>query len=166
MKDRLNIRASVSEDAKALTDILNEIIKVGGTTAMEDQLNQSEFADRFLLGPDHIICSVAENIITRQLLGFQALLQHPDLPDGWADIATFARMSPKVAGVGSALFVVTRTKALELGFQNINATIRADNHIGLSYYAKMGFETYKTVRAVPLKNGTPVDRVLKSYHLE
>ncbi|MEO1564352.1 MAG: GNAT family N-acetyltransferase [Pseudomonadota bacterium] len=160
------VRASVPEDANPLTKILNDIIKVGGTTAMEELLSQAEFADRFLHGPDHIICNVAEDTITRQPLGFQVLLQRSDLPDAWADIATFAQMLPKIAGVGSALFAVTRTKASEFGLQNINATIRADNHGGLAYYTKMGFKTYKTIRALPLKNGMSVDRIFKRYELD
>jgi hypothetical protein len=38
-----------------------------------------------------------------------------------------------------------------------------DNRVGLAFYEKMGFRTYETLRRVPLRDGTPVDRILKRY---
>ena len=163
MEDRLIVRAAVTDDVGPLAGILNEIIQVGGTTALETPLSQAEFTRYFLHGPDFLTCYVAQGSATRLLVGFQALARHPDLPERWADIATFARMNPKLPGVGTALFAVTRMKARKLGLIAINAAIRADNRSGLAFYEKMGFRTYRTLHAIPLKNGMPIDRVLKRF---
>ena len=128
---------------------------------METPLSVDEFAAYFLNGPRHVSCLIAEDEATGSLCGFQALERDPQLPEGWADIATFARVEPKVPGVGTALFAATKRRAAELGLIALNATIRADNTSGLAFYSKMGFEDYRVTKGVPLKDGTPVDRVSK-----
>lgn len=162
----LNVRPASDADAAALAEMLNAIIRVGGTTALETLLGEAEFSAYFLHGDGFVACHVAENTSTGMLMGFQALGRNPDLPDGWVDIGTYARVAPKQAGVGTALFAATRAKAKERGFIAINATIRADNHGGLAYYEKMGFRTYDTLQAVPLNDGTPVDRIQKRCDLD
>ena len=153
------IRKATPSDAAAMADLLNEIIRAGGTTAIETELSPEEFDQWFISGDYPLACHVAE--ADGLLFGFQSLSLFGEPPPGWADIATFARMASKKQGVGTALFPTTRKAARELGLSVINATIRADNVSGLAYYAKMGFETYDTMRAVPLKDGTRVDRVKK-----
>lgn len=161
LSGRLTIRDAVPADAAPLCEILNFIIEVGGTTALETLLTPAEFSQVFLDGERCLACSVAAEREAESLSGFQALSRHPDLPNDWGDIATFARLEPKTPGVGTALFAHTREKARHLGLGAINATIRADNQSGLAYYQKMGFQTYRTIPGIPLKSGTPVDRVLK-----
>lgn len=160
---RLVVRAAVTSDAAPLAELLNEIIRAGGTTALETPFSPSQFADGFLQGPDFISCFVAEDPTSGEPLGFQSLERHVDLPRGWADIGTFVRR--KRTGVGMALFAVSRQWAKQLGLVAINAAIRADNRGGLGYYDKIGFETYMTLPAMPLNDGTPVDRILKRYDL-
>ncbi len=126
-------------------------------------LSVAEFVEYFLAGPNLVNCFVAEDEKTRILRGFQALERSSELPEDWADIATFARAEPKIPGVGAALFAATRLRSRDLGLRAINATIRADNTGGLIFYEKMGFEDYKTTKAVPLKDGTPIDRISKRY---
>lgn len=163
MGAQLEVRDGVADDAGALTRLLNEIIAAGGTTAMEEPLTPSRFVDVFMTGADCLACFVALDGEFGRPVGFQALARHPDLPDDWADIASFAQIRPKRPGVGSALFAQTARRARDLGLSAINATIRADNVGGLAYYGKMGFEPYRTLAAAPLKDGTPVDRVFKRY---
>lgn len=158
----LDIRLAKSGDEEELRTILNDIIAVGGTTAIEDPLSEAEFADYFLRGKDHISCYVAVDT-QGSLAGFQSIEYHSDFPEDWANIATFARLQPKVSGVGTALFTHTKAHAQQAGIKVINATIRADNVSGLSYYDKMGFKTYKVNEAVPLKDGTPMDRLFKKF---
>lgn len=155
------IRNAIPADAAELAALLNEIIRAGGTTAIETELTAEEFDDWFISGQYSLACHVAEADGT--LFGFQSLSLFGDPPKGWADIATFARMTPKKKGVGAALFPATRKAADDRGLTTINATIRADNVSGLAYYEKMGFETYRRVEQVPLLDGTPVDRVKKRY---
>lgn len=159
------VRTARTTDAAALTELLNIIIAAGGTTAMQEPLATDTFAEWFVSGPDVLSCVVAEDDVSRNLLGFQSIYRDAELPDGWADIATFASTQHKVAGVGTRMFAHTRSRAKDLGLATINATIRADNVQGLSFYEKMGFRIYRTLEAVPLRDGTPVDRIMKRYDL-
>lgn len=160
---RVAVRAAAPGDVADLCGLLNTIIRIGGTTAYETPLTEAQFAEHFLTGPDLLGCFVAEDRDAGLLLGFQALGRHSGLPETWADIATFARVEPKVCGVGTSLFAATSARARDLGLTAINATIRADNASGLAYYTKMGFEDYAVAKGVPLMDGTPVDRISKRY---
>jgi RimJ/RimL family protein N-acetyltransferase len=159
----IRIRDAVPDDALPLTDLLNVIIRIGGTTAFETPLTPEDFAGYFLHGPSFLVCFVAEDATTGEVLGFQSLTRNPDLPADWGDITTFSRREPPTRGVGTALFARTRIRAAELGLAAINTRIRADNPGGLAYYEKMGFRTYAVDWAVPLRDGTPVDRISKRY---
>ncbi|PHR19745.1 MAG: GNAT family N-acetyltransferase [Hoeflea sp.] len=159
----MTIRQATDADAGELRALLNGIVREGGTTAIEDELTETEFTLWFLSGPDCVACHVAV-LPDTSIAGFQALATYGDLPDGWVDIATFTRR-PRIGGVGSALFPVTRDFASRAGFTMINATIRADNAGGLAYYAKLGFTDYSVAVGVALRDGTPVDRVSRRYAL-
>ncbi len=160
-KTRIKIRKAFENDSKELCAILNEIIEIGGTTGFENVLSESEFESYFINGPGYISCLLAED--NGLIFGFQSLSLHPDLSDGWADIATFARVNPKLRGVGTTLFENTLNFARRHNIDTINATIRADNTSGLSYYSKMGFKDYSIAKKIPLQNGTPVDRISKYF---
>jgi hypothetical protein len=162
---KLRIRPAMARDAAPLCAILNVIIEIGGTTAFEIPLNAERFGDYFLDGDGFLACFVAEDLATGAPLGFQSLGRNPDLPENWADIATFTQRAPRVPGVGTALFAQTRIEARALELIAINAEIRADNRGGLAYYDKMGFATYRIAEAIPLRDGTPVDRICKRYRV-
>ena len=158
----MKVRAAVPADGAQMCALLNEIIEIGGTTAAEDVLSLAAFHAHYFEGEGIVSQFVAEQ--DGVILGFQKL-NRLNGSDEIADIATFARASNKVKGVGRALFEKTRTTALAAGFSQINARIRADNVPGMGYYAAMGFEPFDVVKAVPLKDGTPVDRMIKRYDL-
>lgn len=155
------VRSAAQEDGNALCSILNEIIDIGGTTAFETRLALEEFQSIFLDAPNGINTFIAER--DGLVLGFQSLLTETTLPQGWVNIATFARQHPKVKGVGSRLFSATHEFSRAENYDFINATIRADNQSGLAYYSKMGFEDYSIAKDVPLKDGTLVDRIRKKF---
>lgn len=159
----LTIRPATEADAGELAALLNEIVRQGGTTAIEDPLSDAEFALWFLSGPGCVACHVAV-MPDASIAGFQALTKNNHLPEGWVDVATFTRR-PRIGGVGSALFPVSRDFARRSGFTMINATIRADNAGGRAYYGKLGFVDYSVAVGVALSDGTPVDRVSKRYAL-
>lgn len=158
------VRPASWTDVTELTELLNRIIERGGTTAYQQPLSEIEFANKFLEAPDLLSCFVAcHHDGTR--LGFQHLQSKTELPDGWGDIATFALIESPVRGVGTALFSATKAAAQNAGLIAINAKIRADNAPGLGYYTKMGFVDYAVEKAVPLSDGTPVDRISKKFVL-
>ena len=101
-----------------------------------------------------------------EIAGFQWLGFHEDLPDGCADIATFTRRTPALRGAGRALFEETVKTACGFGVLSINATVRADNILGLSYYEKIGFRDFCVAYGVPLRDGTPVNRISKRYEIK
>lgn len=162
----LILRPATATDAPEMAALLNEIIAIGGTTAYEDSFDAQTMRASYMAAPNLLCCTVAET--GGALAGFQGLF-HPTevdpMPEGWAFIATFARVGGAGRGVGRALFGETLRLARAAGIKTIDATIRADNASGLGYYARLGFVDYDRLRAVPLKNGTPVDRIRKRFEV-
>jgi len=161
----LDVRPVRDADAAELAQLLNAIIARGGTTALEEPFTGPSLAQAYLTGPDVICCFVAADRASGELAGFQTLGREAHLPHDVGDIATFARVGGTQRGVGTALFAATRAAARAAGLSAINATIRADNTGGLAFYGRMGFVDHAVTRAVPLKDGTLVDRVHKRYAL-
>lgn len=159
----LRVRPVATEDAAALADLLNDIIARGGTTAFETPFTPERLREAYLIGPSVHCCFVAEQ--HGEVIGFQTLGTQDALPPDIADIATFTRTGATQSGVGSALFAATTARARELGLSAINATIRGDNSGGLTFYCRLGFVDHAMVPAVPLQDGTPVDRISKRYRL-
>jgi len=154
------IRKATAEDRQIITDILNEVIAIGGTTAYEEP-KEASFFDRFITPEDsRTFLHVAQ--ADDAVVGFQWM--NPD-KDGMGMIATFARAGTTQRGIGSALFKQTLQCCRDAGYGLLDATIRGDNTGGLAYYSKMGFEDHSVTRAVPLSDGTPVDRVHKRMKL-
>ncbi len=160
-----SVRPYEPDDALALTELLNAVIAKGGTTALQSPFSVDGLAQTYLDGPDVQICLVAVDPSTNQIEGFQTLGRVVSLPDDVGDIGTFARVDGAQRGVGSALFAAMVEAARAHGLSAINATIRADNAGGLSFYARQGFIDHSVTPAVPLADGTPVDRVHKRFAL-
>ncbi len=150
-----------------MAELLNEVIVAGGTTAHQRTFDAARMRHHYIAPNGLIACTVAEQ--DRAIVGFQCLIW-PDaegdpFPDGWAIIATFAALDRKGQGIGTALFRATRKAAAEAGVCTIDATIRADNAGGLRYYEKIGFRDYDRLCALPLRDGTKVDRIRKRFDL-
>jgi L-amino acid N-acyltransferase YncA len=161
----LSVRPVTPDDAPALAELLNAIIARGGTTALETPFTPGGLDQAYLTGPDVLCCHVAVDGAGQALEGFQTLGRYPGLPEGWGDIGTFVRVGGQQRGIGGALFAATRRRAAELGLIGINATIRADNTGGLAFYSRVGFADHSVFKAVPLADGTPVDRISKRLRL-
>lgn len=159
------IRPVRRDDAPGLAELLNEVIARGGTTALEDPFTPEALDRTYLTGPNVLCCFVAVDPASGRPAGFQTLGRDPGLPPDIGDIATFARVGGTQRGVGSALFAATRAEARRLGLAAINATIRADNTGGLAFYGRLGFADHSVRARVPLKDGTPVDRINRRYAL-
>lgn len=158
------VRRGADIDIRQTAELLNEIIALGGTTAMTDPLSADEMHDWLTEAPDRSAWVVALDQ-SGALLGFQWIGVTESLPSAACDIATFVRAGQTGLGVGSALFNAIQPAARDLGYDWINAEIRADNTGGLIYYQSRGFEDYGRVPAMRLDDGTTVDKVLKRYTL-
>ncbi len=158
----LHIRQAGPLDASQMADLLNEIISIGGTTAYVNPVSASKLRD--WMAQDNAIWQVAEND-KGEILGFQWIQDHPDLPETDCDIASFVKVGAVGLGVGSKLFEKTKVVAKQHGYRFIHAVIRADNESGLSYYQSRGFENYRRLKDVALDNGMIVDKIWKRYEL-
>ena len=162
----LTTRRATSADAEAMASLINEIIAIGGTTAIETPFTRASMDHEFVSGPHVMSCIVAEE--NDELLGFQVLLgstEEEPMPEGWGSIGTYARVGQTRGGIGSALFAETKKAARAAGLHTIDATIRADNAGGLAFYSRMGFVDYDRRHRVPLKDGARIDRVRKRFDL-
>ena len=160
----LSINPAVDADTEGMRSLLNEIIRVGGTTAFTSELSIDEMRDWFISGENVVSCLVGVDS-NGAIVGFQSLSKCGSLPAGWVDIATFASRSRHKSGVGSALFARTREAASKLRFSAINATIRVVNEGGLAYYSRMRFETYLVEDGDPQAQGRVFNRVHKRFTL-
>jgi hypothetical protein len=167
----LTIRPATADDAMALADIVNNMIKIGGTMAHITPFKAERLRDRYITPPLGISCGVAER--NSQVLGFQALEWADQnwqgagkLPSGWAIIATFVVACHSCQGIGAALFCATRLAAQNAGVTSIDATICADNCGGLLYYADIAFTEDQRISAMVLPNGCYVDRICTAFALQ
>ncbi|MBM1220751.1 GNAT family N-acetyltransferase [Ponticoccus sp. SC2-23] len=163
----LRIRPAKNDDAQALTQVVNPIIAAGGTTAHQTPFDASRLLRHYIAPPQLISCQVAER--DGIPIGFQTLVWPDDdgdpFPEGWAIIASFVSPDASGSGIGRKLFDATKAVAEASGVSVIDATIRSDNVSGLRYYEAMGFRDYDVLHAVPLRDGTLVDRIRKRYDL-
>ena len=160
------VRPAISADAQALCDILNPLIVAGGTTAHATPFDPDRMVAHYIAPPVGIACHVA--VTEDGIVGFQALKwpgPTTGIPDDWGSIATFVAPGQAGRGIGRALFDATRTAAIAAGVATIDATIRADNDSGLTYYTALGFQDYDRQVDVPLSDGRLVDRVRKRFDL-
>ncbi|MEO1537461.1 MAG: GNAT family N-acetyltransferase [Pseudomonadota bacterium] len=147
-----------------MAELLNEIISIGGTTALSKPVTASNLRDWMDRAPSKSAWHVAEEV-SGSVVGFQWIEPVDYLPAEAAEIATFARVGKTGLGIGSKLFTATAEAARQLGYAWINANIRADNLSGLAYYQSRGFEAYGRNTGVTLDNGQVVDKVLKRFDL-
>ncbi|MBU2980365.1 GNAT family N-acetyltransferase [Lentibacter algarum] len=138
----MHIRRVTSHDARQLAELLNEIIAIGGTTAIKDPKSRDDMVSWIESNKANSAWFLAEND-KGEVLGFQKISPYHSLPDEACSIATFARVGKAQLGIGSALFEQTQKAARDLGFAWINATIKAENSGGIAYYQSRGFEPYK-----------------------
>lgn len=144
----VTIRPAVRSDARGMADLLNALIRLGGTTAYRQPFGAEGIASTFIEPNFGICCFCAED--GDAIVGFQALeWADPDwpgparLPADWAIIATFVAADRHGEGIGGRLFAATLATARAMGVRRIDATIRGENVEGLGYYDAMGFRDYR-----------------------
>ncbi len=147
-----------------MAELLNEIIGIGGTTAMTEPVSGIDLKAWMTRTPEASAWHVAEGE-AGAILGFQWIEPADYLPPEAAEIASFVAPGSAGLGIGSALFRATAAAARAIGYAWINANIRADNESGLTYYQSRGFEDYGRIDRQRLKNGDVVDKILKRYDL-
>jgi len=160
----ITVRKAGTLDARQMAELLDAIIQKGGTTAHTDPVSRDTIHNWMQRDPPRSAWHIAEDE-KGQVLGFQFLEPHPDLPPEACDVATFVKVGQTRLGIGSKLFDASIRAAMELGYTWINATIRADNIGGLTYYQSRGFEDYARHPNVILSDGQIVEKVSKRCNL-
>lgn len=158
------VRRAMALDCNSMARLLNAIIEKGGTTALTRPLTGQDIADRMASNSDRSSWHVALDE-SEQVVGFQWIAPHHDLPPEAASIATFVQIGRTGLGIGSSLFDATRKAAKDLGYAWIDATIRADNDGGLTYYQSRGFRDYALKQNVRLDSGELVDKISKRFDI-
>ena len=160
----ISVRPAMRLDCKSMAQLLNAIIEQGGTTALTRPVTAEDIADWMTSDAERSAWHVA---LDRQekVVGFQWISPHPNLPAEAVDVATFVKVGRTGLGIGSALFDATARAAKALGYSWINATIRADNTGGLTYYQSRGFRDWAFDEAVTLDSGQVVDKISKRFDL-
>ena len=163
----LTTRPAQPADATKMTELLNEIIAIGGTTAHEEPFDPDGMLYVYIIPDRHISTFVAE--LDGAIVGFQMLVwPNPAqglMPEYWGFIGSFVKVGITGQGIGRAMFAATCAAARAAGCKHIDATIRADNASGLRFYSAIGFVDYGIKRDVPLRDGRLVDRVRKRFDL-
>ena len=161
---QITIQKGSTVDLRQTADLLNEIIAIGGTTAMTKPMSRDDLEGWLMADQD---CSTWHVALTNDgtLLGFQWIGPWGDLPPEACGIGTFVKAGRTGLGIGSKLFEASVAAARALGYTWMDAEIRADNEGGLAYYQSRGFENYKRKDGVVLDNGTEVSKIHKRYDL-
>lgn len=157
------VRPATAQDATAMSDLQNRIIRIGGTTAHEVEHDAAYVEAHYISGPGVICCHLAED--ASGLIGFQSMGRHDALPEGWGDIGSYVNPDRQRTGAGAALFAATLVVARAAGVRVINATIRGDNAPGLGYYSRRGFVDYAHELEYRLKDGRRVGRISKRFEV-
>lgn len=154
---RVIIRPAGVFDAAAMADLINQI-----GTAQSPEVTRDDVVRWMTQNAGQSAWHVAEDELGN-LLGFQWVAPHPDLPAEAAEIATFVTSGDFGLRAGSKLFEATKTAARKLGYHWINATVQSDNSGGQIYYQSRGFENWR--RSAQLPNLWSVDKISKRFDL-
>jgi L-amino acid N-acyltransferase YncA len=158
----INVRPVMTLDANSMAVLLNAIIEKGGTTALTRPVTGQDLTEWMASNASQSAWHVALDD-TEQVVGFQWISPHEKLPPEACDVATFVQIGRTGLGIGSALFSATAKAAKGLGYKWINATIRADNDGGLTYYQSRGFRTWIIDEGIKLDSGLIVDKISKRF---
>ncbi|MBP1853382.1 GNAT family N-acetyltransferase [Rhizobium halophytocola] len=138
------IRPAIAGDADGISAVLALVVAASGSDRSSDPEHVRE---RYLEDRNRVRCSVATGA-DGSILGFQSLKRAmPDNPygvtPGWGIIGTYVRPGLGRLGIGRRLFASSLEAAREAALPAIDATIGADNALGLAYYEAMGFRAYR-----------------------
>ncbi|WP_298916248.1 GNAT family N-acetyltransferase [uncultured Roseobacter sp.] len=160
----IRVRRAMALDAGSMARLLNAIIEKGGTTALTRPVTAKDLTEWMASNAERSAWHVAVDE-QEAVVGFQWISPHPQLPPEAVDVATFVQVGQTGLGIGSALFDASSKAARELGYVWINATIRADNTGGLTYYQSRGFRDWHFDEGIRLESGQIVDKISKRYDI-
>lgn len=151
------------EDAGAVTDILNPIIKTGRYTVLDKTFSVEAEKEFITLFPERGIFHVAVDSAEQRLSGFQTVepfATYTSVFDHVGIIGTYVGHFARRQGVAASLFEATFEAMKPKGFEKLFAYVRADNESALATYLKHGFRVIGTAEKHAKIRGAYIDEVL------
>lgn len=143
-----------ADDVPACHRIINRVIEIGGSTAHQP-FSFEAFKQYYFHDP--AISNVA--LEQGRVVGFQAVFEQEP---GLYSIGSFTDRDRPVRGAGRALADQMIKACRAAGGHTLIAKITSDNTGGLAFYAKVGFQDWKTVpNHLTRPDGTVVDQIIK-----
>ena len=155
----MKVRPATPDDVPDMTEVLNAVIALGGTTAHETPKSQAQVLRDYVDGPDVLSSVVAEE--NSRVIAWQSV----GLWEGDPHIGSFTAPWLQARGAGSRMFPLTCARLRERGIGYVIAHIRADNVPGLAYYARIGFRDIGHDADFALGDGRKVGRVHRRFDL-
>jgi L-amino acid N-acyltransferase YncA len=159
----LLIRAAQPEDAEAIGDVLNPIIKTGAYTALTAPFSVEAIREFILTLPQRAIFHVAVNCDQQKIVGHQDVQPFSTFTpafDHVGMIGTFVDLAYRRQGISSQLFAATFEAARHQGYEKLFTYVRADNAAALATYLRQGFHNIGIARKHAKINERYVDEIM------
>ncbi len=159
----MKIRAATVDDAAAVADIMNQVIRDTTISFKPTELSQSEVQTQIAAAPAFFVAVDGQAII-----GFATYDQFRKGP-GYARTMEHTIMltpSARGTGAGRALMNSVEHHAREAGIGSLWAGISSENSEGISFHLAMGFEEVACLPKVGFKFGRWLDLVLMRKWLQ
>jgi L-amino acid N-acyltransferase YncA len=158
----LSIRPATADDAEAVAELLNEVIRSGRYSLLDTPFSveaERAFIARFpARGVIHVACLPEAGIIGVQSLGpFGQYATHEH--DHVCSMGTWVREAYRRRGVGASLAAASFAAARRTGFEKVFTDVRADNQGWLAFHAGLGFTVVGVARRHAKVGGHHVDVV-------
>lgn len=158
----LLIREVQLDDAEAIVNILNPIIKAGVYTAFDTPFTVEAEREYILHFPQRGVFHVA--ICDREkVVGFQSMEPFATYTyafDHVGVLGTYVDLPYRRQGIARKLFTATFEAARLKGYEKLFTFIRADNTAALTTYLNQGFQIVGTAKRHAKINQTYVDEII------
>jgi L-amino acid N-acyltransferase YncA len=157
------VREAQPDDAEMLVAVLNPAIESGRYTVLDRPFTAAEEREFIRQFPRRGILHVAEDRLSRRLVGFQTLepfATYTHAFDHVAVIATCVDLDHRRQGIGTQLFAATFAAARAKGYEKIFTYVRADNPAALAAYRKQGFRIVGTAQKHAKLAGRYIDEIV------
>ena len=159
---RIAVRPARPEDAGNTKAMLDPILSAGRYSAIEGPVPLDELAAHIARACEAGVATLACG--EDGVMGFQEVLPDEDMP-GVAQVGTFVALDRHGLGIGRAMLAASEGQAGALGLGRVIGTIRGDNRGAQAFYAACGFADIGRKASYIVRNGRPIDAVVKEKAL-
>ncbi|MBD1847703.1 GNAT family N-acetyltransferase [Cyanobacteria bacterium FACHB-63] len=159
----LFVREVQLEDAEAIINILNPIIKTRAYTVLTTPFSIQDEQAFILDFPQQGVFHVAVCRDEQRIVGFQNIEPFATYTPAFKHvgmIGTFVDLTYRRQGIGKTLFQATFDAARSKGYEKLFAYVRADNPAALAAYLNQGFYEIGVARRHAKIDKMYVDEIL------